>query len=187
MDKVPVALGQAYRLLNPGAVVLVSVGDGARDNLFAVTWNMPLDKDPGMIALLSGTDHHSWPILERTGEFGVSVPDVSLVDAVFGCGTTSGRTGLDKWARFGLTRQAPEVTRVPLVAEAVATLECRVEQIVPREGAGLVIARIVAAQASPLHFPGGAWSFEQGLQLIHHLGGDRFAVSTQVVKARTRP
>jgi flavin reductase (DIM6/NTAB) family NADH-FMN oxidoreductase RutF len=186
MRKEPVDLTLAYRLLNPGAVVLVSVGDGERDNLFAVTWNMPVDKDPGMVALLSGTGHHSWPFIERTGEFGVNVPDVSLVDAVYGCGTTTGRTGLDKWARFGLTRQPPEHIRAPLVAEAVASLECRVEKVVPLDEAALVVARIVAARASPLHFPGGSWSFDAGLQLIHHLGGDRFAVSAQVVRARQR-
>jgi len=35
----------AYRLLNPGAVALISVGDGKADNLFSVTWNMPLRRD----------------------------------------------------------------------------------------------------------------------------------------------
>ena len=45
MEKVKVeANGVAYRLLNPGCIVLISVGDGKRDNLFPVTWNMPVRK-----------------------------------------------------------------------------------------------------------------------------------------------
>lgn len=31
-----------HRLLTPGSVVLISVGDREDDNLFPVAWNMPL-------------------------------------------------------------------------------------------------------------------------------------------------
>ena len=74
----------AYRLLNPGAVALISVGDGKVDNLFSVTWNMPMRRDPGMVAILSGKRNFSYPIIERTGEFGMNIPDAGIVDAVLG-------------------------------------------------------------------------------------------------------
>ena len=183
MTKVPVEpLQNAYRLLNPGAVVLVSVGDGERDNLFPVTWNMPIRKQPGMVALLSGKSHFSYPFFEDTGEFGLSVPHGGLVDAVLGCGRTSGRKEPDKFARFGLTREAPEVIRAPLVAECVGHLECEVEQIVDLDRSAIVIGRIAAAAADPDHFQGGDYRFDHGLQLLHHLGGTRFALSGQAVE-----
>lgn len=167
----------AYRLLNPGSVVLVSVGDGDRDNLFPVTWNMPVKKDPGMVALLSGKRHFSYPFIEKTGEFGLNIPDASLVNAVYGCGTTSGRDVPDKFERFGLTRQAAEHIKAPLVSEAIANLECRVVQLVDLDTASLIVAEILDAVASVDHFVGGNWSFENGLKLIHHLSGKRFCVS----------
>ena len=41
-----------YRLLNPGPVVVISVGDVERDNLFMVTWDMPVRKTrPGACKL----------------------------------------------------------------------------------------------------------------------------------------
>ena len=46
LEKKNIDLAKAYRLINPGCVFLVSVGDGQRDNLFSVAWNMPLAKDP---------------------------------------------------------------------------------------------------------------------------------------------
>ena len=74
MDKVKIdPPSHAYRLLNPGAVVLITVGDGKKDNLFAVTWNMPVRKSPPMIAILSGKRHHSFRFVARTGEYGVNV------------------------------------------------------------------------------------------------------------------
>ncbi len=187
MHKEVVRAKMAYRLLNPGAVVLVSAGDGDRDGVFALTWNMPVRKSPGTVALLSGKRHYTYGIIERTRELGISVPDVSLVDAVYGCGTTSGNDGVEKWERFGITRQQPDVIRAPLVEQAIATLECRVEQIVDMGPSALIIAEILTARAAPEHFtPGGAWRFDGGLQLIHHMGGTAFGVTESVVHAKLK-
>ncbi len=149
MHKEAVNPKMAYRLLNPGSVVLVSAGDGERDGVFALTWNMPVRKTPGTVALLSGKRHYTYGFIERNGELGISVPDVSLVDAVYGCGTTTRNQRVDKWERFGITRQQPEKIRAPLVEEAIATLECRVEQVVDLGPSALIVAEIVAARAAP--------------------------------------
>jgi len=186
MDKVKIdPSSNAYRLLNPGAVVLITVGDGKKDNLFAVTWNMPVRKEPGMIAILSGKRHYSYPFIARTGEFGVNVPDISIADAVYGCGTTTGYEVEDKFSRFGLTRRESEKIKAPLVKEAVAHLECRVCQMVDMGASSLIIAQILTAAANPQHFQKGTWNFENGLQLIHHLGGNRFGVTSQVITAQS--
>lgn len=185
MNKHPVEpLANAYRLLNPGGVVIVSVASGERDNLFTVTWNMPARKQPGLVVLASGKGHFSYPFIERTGEFGVNVPDVSLVDAVYGCGTTSGRSVQDKFERFGLTRQLAAEIHVPLVAEAVANLECRVTEIVDLDRSALVVGEVVAAVASAEHFVDGQWTFDRGLRLLHHLSGRRFCVSDRDLVVR---
>ena len=184
MNKEEVALGaSAYRLLNPGCVVLISVGDKRRDNLFALTWNMPVRKNPAMVAILSGKGHFSYPFIEKTGEFGINIPDLSLVDAVLGCGRTTGAKVDDKFARFGLTRQLAKRIKAPLVAEAVANLECRVCQVVDLGASALVVAQIIRAGAATDHFREGHWQFDRGLQLIHHLSGDRFCVSGQAISA----
>ena len=183
MDKAPVRpLTHAYRLLNPGPVVLVSVGDGERDNLFALTWNLPVRKDPPMVGILSGKRHFSYPFIERTGEFGISVPDRSLADAVYGCGTTTGKKVDDKFAEFGLSREAAKRIKAPLVAEAVATLECRVAQVVDLGASALLIAQILEASAATEHFREGQWTFDGGLELLHHLSGKKFCTSTQGIE-----
>lgn len=185
MEKVKVEPnGVAYRLLNPGCIVLISVGDGKRDNLFPVTWNMPVRKDPGLVAILSGKRHFSYPFIADTGEFGINIPDAALVDAVYGCGTTSGKDVPDKFARFKLTRQKAARIKPPMVAEAVANMECRVSQVVDLGGQALLIAQILHAVASEDHFRKGSWTFENGLALLHHMGGKRFAVSGSEVEAR---
>jgi len=174
----------AYRLLNPGSVVLISVGDGTADNLFSVTWNMPVRRDPGMVAILSGKRHYSYPFIERTGEFAVNIPHGNIIDAVLGCGRTSGSSVPDKFARFGLTRLKAEKIKAPLVDEAVGCVECRVCQVVDLGASSLLIAQILAARAAPEHFKDGEWCFDNGLKLLHHLGGDRFAVTDRELSPR---
>lgn len=186
MQKLPVDLVHAYRVVNPGCVVLVSVGDGKADNLFAVTWNMPVRQSPPMLALVSGKAHHSYGFLERTGELGVNVMPAELVDALYGCGTVSGAKEPDKWARFGLTRTPGTLIKAPLVAEAVASLECRVCQVVDLGTSALLVAQVLSAAADPRHWQDGRWSFDQGLRLLHHLTGPNFAVSTGGLRARAR-
>src|SRR5512137_1126652 len=165
MDWAEVALTKAYRLVNPGCVVLVSVGDGKVDNLFPVTWNMPVRSDPPMVAILSGKDHYSFPIIARTGELALNVPDASIVDAVLGCGMTTGADVPDKFARFGLSRRPPSRIAAPLVAEAVAHLECRISQVVDMGDSALLVAQVLAAAVDPRHFHDGRWRFDQGLRL----------------------
>jgi len=184
MKKTEVGTSAAYGLLNPGSVVIVSVGDGEGDNLFSVTWNTPVRKDPSMVAILSGKRHFSYPFIERTGEFGINVPAASLVDAVLGCGTASGHDGIDKFDRFGLNRQKAEKIRAPLVKEAVANLECRVSQVVDMGASSLLVAQVVAARAVEDHYRDGKLVFDNGLELLHHLGGNRFCVSDRVVTGR---
>ena len=122
MDKAPIEpLSNAYRLLNPGSVVLVSVGDGDDDNLFAVTWNMPVRKDPGMLALLSGKRHHSYPFIARTGELGVNVPDASLADAMASWSTSDPRTFTRRPGRTSLQSMAMEYGSAPREHPALQT------------------------------------------------------------------
>ncbi len=184
LEKIPVALPDTYRLLNPGLVVLVTVGDRETDNLLAVTWNMPIRKDPGMVALLLGKRHHSYPFVERTGELGISIPDASLADAVLGCGSVSGRKVPDKFARFGLTRQPATRIKAPLVSECIANLECRVCQVVDLGASALVLSQVLAAVADPRHVKKGHYVFDDGLRLLHHLSGKRFCASSEAITAQ---
>lgn len=187
MDKVPVRpITQVYRLLNPGPVVLVTVGNGQKDNLFTVAWNVPVRQNPPMLALLVGKGHYSYGLITESGEFGVNIPDVTLLDAVLGCGSVSGREVPDKFASFGLTREPAQQIEAPLVLEAVANIECRICQVVDLGSTALLIAQALEAVAAPRHFKDGSWTFDNGLQLIHHLGGERFCVSDRVVQARRR-
>ena len=100
-----------------------------------------------LAALLSGKRHFSYPLIVETRELAINIMDASMVDAVYGCGTTTGRTVADKFGRFDLHREEADQIAVPLVAEAVANVECRVRDLVDLDTSSLIIADIVAVFA----------------------------------------
>ena len=185
MDKIHIETSlQAYRLINPGVVFLVTSGNGEKQNVYAAAWNIPIRKEPGMVAIVTDKSHYSYSLITQTWEYGINIPDASLVDAVYGCGSTSGWE-VDKFSRFGLTPWKAQMITPPLIKEAIAHMECKVCQTIDMGDTVLFIAHIMVATVDPRHFKNNRWVFDNGLQLIHHIGGDRFAVSSGDIKANT--
>ena len=178
MEKIRIkSLEEATRLVNHGPCVIITVGDATKDNLFTVAWNMPVRKNPPMVAIESGKSHYSYDFIKRTGEFGINVPCARIAVKVLAAGRVSGAKLDDKFTLVGLTRQKATSIKAPLVAECVANLECRVCQVVDLGASSILIAQVLDAVVDKDSFKEGAWNFENGLELLHHLGGSSFAVS----------
>jgi flavin reductase (DIM6/NTAB) family NADH-FMN oxidoreductase RutF len=181
MNKISIQLSEATRLINHGPCVLVSVGDGISDNLFTVAWNMPVSKDPAMIAIESSMSHFSYSYIERTKEFCINVPSADIAEKVLKAGKISGAKINDKFAHVGLLREPSVFVKAPRVKEAVAHLECRVVQTIESGKSALIIAEVLLAAADEMSFSNGVWQFENGLRLLHHLGGNAFCVSEKKI------
>ena len=174
-------INEPHRLITPGSVAIISVGNGDKDNLFSVAWNMPLRKEPPMVAILCGKRHYSYQFINETGEFGMNIPDATIAKQVINAGKISGFDVDDKFDHLGLNRQKSEKILAPLVREAIARMECRVSRIDDMGSSVLVIAQILRAEAREDYWKDGLWNFGSGLQLIHHMGGNKFAVSEKSI------
>mgnify|MGYP001828814709 CR=1 FL=1 len=106
---------------------LVTCGGGADANIIAVSFCMPVAKEPPMVACSIGRDMLSADLVARSGEFVVNVPPWDLRREVYYCGTHSGRE-VDKFAETGLTPGPARRVAAPIVAECVAHVECKVEE-----------------------------------------------------------
>ena len=136
-----IKLSQAFTLIEPGPVVLVTTQDGGKPNIMTISWTMVIDFSP-RFAITTGEWNHSYAALRKTGECVIAIPTVDLLDQVVGIGTCSG-ADTDKFARFGLTAVPARHVRAPLVGECLANIECRVVDIV--EAHNIVVLEGVAA------------------------------------------
>lgn len=185
----PVALEHASRLINHGPTVLVTGADGARRNVMAAAWSMPVEFTPPRIAVV--IDKATWTreLVMASGAFGLCIPSAEAVDLTHAVGSESGRT-VDKFARHGIAAHAGAVLGMPLIETGcIAWMECRLIREPHVEDAyDTCFGEVVAAAADARIFHGGRWDVRDdnaALHTIHHLGGGNFARAGGVIRART--
>ncbi len=174
----PVDLPKAYLLMNHGPVVLISSAYGGRQNVMTAAWAMPLDFSPAKVAVVVDRNSFTRELMEKSGEFVLSIPPRALAETVMAVGSHSGRE-VDKFAAFGIATAPAEQVSAPLIAGCLAWLECR---IIPephnQQTYDLFVAEVVAAWADERVFSDGRWHFAgEERRTIHYLSGGSFVVS----------
>ncbi len=130
-------------LLGPLPPVMVSCGDGERDNILTVAWTGITCTHPPKTYISIRPSRYSYPIIRETGEFVINLAPASLVRAVDYCGIYTGAK-VDKFSRCGLTRETAQQVKCPLIAESPLSLECRVTDVIPLGSHDMFLADIVA-------------------------------------------
>ena len=125
MLKKVLPLGQVYRLLEPGPVVLVSTHHKNKDNVMTMSWHTMIDFEPPLIGCVISNRDYTFKIIKSSKECVINIPTVELAKSVVGCGNTTGKS-LDKFETFGLTKTSAKIVQAPLIAECFANLECKV-------------------------------------------------------------
>ncbi len=163
-------------LLHPRPVVLVATCDAdGRPNVISVAWCTPLSHQPPLVGVSIGLGSYSHQSIIETGEFVINVVDRSLQKAVEICGNCSGRS-TDKISLAGLETWPAKFVRPPLLAGALAFLECRVENYVPAGDHTFFLAKVLVAEAQVERFD-GSWDQDFG-QVLLCLQRDRFGTWT---------
>lgn len=174
--KVMVALKLAYRLLHPRFTVLVSCA--AKDdnlNIITLAWSMPVSIDPPIIATSIAPKRYSHQIIEKTGDFVVNIPTMTIIEETLFCGRRSGKT-YDKFKETGLTPLPAKMIQSPIIEECVAHLECRLHRQMKTGDHTLFTGRVLAAYANDGVFNKKSKKFDpKKVKLVYHMGGDDFA------------
>jgi flavin reductase (DIM6/NTAB) family NADH-FMN oxidoreductase RutF len=174
--KKELSLGQVYRHLEPGPVVLLTTSRGGNDDVMALSWQTMMDFKPPMIGLILSDRDYSSELLKATRECTINIPTEELAKDVVGVGNCSGRT-FDKIARFELTRTPASLIRPPLIAECYARFECRVVDLRLTRKYGLFVVQTVKAWA------------DQGVRnprTLHHRGRGVFMVAGRTIRFTSR-
>lgn len=144
-----------------GGVSAVTVGDGedADKTGMTVTSVSSLSAEPPALVFCINQTSSSWPVLLRRRAFAVNVlsSDQQLVADRF-----SGRGGAKGSARYEGAEWTRLATGTPVLRDALAVLDCEVEQIVELFGSAVVIGRVVAAEVRPEDTPARPLTYWRG-------------------------
>lgn len=174
----------ALRFCEPGPVALLTTMHRDQPNVMAAAWLRAVSLEPVMIGVSVHPSRLSHFFMSATEQFGLSFVTIDLISAVHLAGAKSGRD-VDKWQESGLTPQPALEIEAPLVQEGIAHIECAVTDRVTIGDHDLFVARVLNVRADSESFSGTWQPAEEGGQLLHHLGGDRYAVLGKTYHATT--
>lgn len=139
-------LNKAFTYLESGAVLLVCVSDGKKDNVMTVSWQMVLDFTP-LIAICSGSWNESFEAILRTKQCCLCVPAADMIEKAVGIGTIHG-SQCDKFKHFNLKKQKPAKVKAPLIGGCLAAIECKLTDYI--EPYGILVLKGVQLWENPL-------------------------------------
>jgi flavin reductase (DIM6/NTAB) family NADH-FMN oxidoreductase RutF len=127
-----------------GGVSVITVGRGTEITGMTVTSVSSLSVDPPTLIVSINRESSSWPLLKTCGFFGVNIVNADQLDVA---------------ERFAGAQWITLVSGVPLLAGALAAIDCEVEDFVERHSHAIVIGRVTDMQLSPR---GAALTYWQG-------------------------
>ena len=109
--------------------MLVGSASAGRRNLMAAAWTMPVEFSPPRIAIVLDKNTYTRELIVSSATFGLSLPCRAQADLTFTVGSVSALNAdvgtPDKFERYAISAFPGPVLGVPLVADCVAWLECR--------------------------------------------------------------
>lgn len=165
---------EAYRLLNSGALILVStVSDEGIYNIAPVAWNTLAKKNPLRIVVGLGMGHQTTANIQANKKFIVLIPHISQTEMIKQTGTISGKE-VKKFEHFNIKSFKGAEVDALIPEGVIGYIECTLHNLIDADGLGLVIGEGVVAGVNPEAFDHRLLSEKEAGKTVHHLGDRRF-------------
>jgi flavin reductase (DIM6/NTAB) family NADH-FMN oxidoreductase RutF len=128
-----------------GGVSVITAGRGRDISGMTVTSVSSLSVDPPALIVSINREASSWPLVKRYGFFGVNILTSDQIDIA---DRFTGKGGLKGADRFAGAQWMTRASGVPLLAGALAAIDCEVENIVERHSHAIVIGRVLDVAVS---------------------------------------
>ena len=129
-----------------GGVSVITAGRGRDISGMTVTSVSSLSVEPASLIVSLNRESSSWPLVKRYGFFGVNILTSDQLDIAE---RFTGKGGLKGVDRFAGARWLTRASGVPLLADALAAIDCEVEDIVERHSHAIIIGRVLDVTVSP--------------------------------------
>jgi flavin reductase (DIM6/NTAB) family NADH-FMN oxidoreductase RutF len=183
VEKVKISEGFDFLLLPRPAVLVTCLDDAGKANIITIGWSTPVSHNPLIVAFAVSPKRYSHDLIDKSREFVVNIPDLSLAEKSNWCGRKSGRK-YDKFAETGWTAVPGKTIKTPHIAECYVHLECRVVQQVIAGDHTTFFGEVVDAYAAKGTFekvrqggPPGYYFDPKKIKTLQHLGGDMYVAN----------
>lgn len=133
-------LKEALRTLG-GGVSVITAGEGAERSGATVTSATALSVDPPRMLVSLNRSSSTWPIVERYRHFAVNVIGAAHQEIANRFAGIGGLKGPERYVGAEWTRLA---SGAPVLEDAVAALDCDVEEAIERHSHVILIGRVLS-------------------------------------------
>ena len=85
----PVAMENAYRLLNVGGTGMISAEYKGETGMMPATWVCALDLMPFKATAVIDKSHFTRPLIEKSGYFAIALPTIEIIEETMYLGSVS--------------------------------------------------------------------------------------------------
>lgn len=160
-------------LSGPHLTYLVTANDPRNNNKAAITvsWATPISVNPPLFGIVISPNKASNSVIQEASMFTVNILPITAVDELLWAGSHSGRQYENKIKAAGLTAVPGRTDKnATSVAEAIASFECKLRNVVPIGNHTLFIGEVVYVDADENYFDfeKGIWIPETVQTLFYH-------------------
>jgi flavin reductase (DIM6/NTAB) family NADH-FMN oxidoreductase RutF len=139
-----------------GGVSVITAGRGEDRTGATVTSATGLSMDPPTMIVNINKSSSTWPAIERHGHYCVNILAVGQQEIA---NRFAGIGGVKGTARYEGAEWTTLVSGAPVLANALAAIDCEVEEIIERHSHAIILGRAVAVLSG------------EGESLVYHNGG----------------
>lgn len=170
-----ITLEDFYKLVAPRPIMLVTTVDkNGRINAAPMSFVMPVEMDPPILAFSTGYESDTYRNIIETGEFVANLVTAEVKKQMYICGRSFPR-GVNELEKAGLHWEPSKKVKPPGVVECPANFECKLEWTHEGPEYIVVAGRVVAMNVRKGTLRAGKLNVEQVKPLLH-LSGKSFVI-----------
>lgn len=137
----------AHPAISPIPAFMVSCADKeGNSDIITISYGGIVSAVPPMVYISVRDTRYSYPMLKESNEFVINIPGEDLAKETDICGITTGRK-VDKWELCGLTKEAGEIVKAPMIKECPVNMECVTRHVIHLGSHDIFLAEVVATHA----------------------------------------
>ena len=175
---------EPFRPVYPSPAALITCIDTAgRANIITLgeVFNMSI-RGPVIIGIAIRPATYSHGLISKTREYVVNLPTAEIVRKVDQCGMVSGRDGVDKFDRAGLSPIPASVVKPPLIDECPVNIECKVVGIQTIGDHDLFLGEVVAVHVDEDKVDSNGKILTDRLDVLVYITGEYWSLGRPLAK-----
>lgn len=169
------------KLLVRTAVVITTVSERGIPNAAPFSFNSPISFEPPLYGFSCNPAHDTWRNIQANGEFVVNIVGKDLAELMHILETDYPYED-SEIAHAGLTEEESKTVKPPRIQEALAWVECTLEQSVELGDHIWITGRVVNADVKDEFWKEASRIDVEKAKLLCHLAGESFVVDMKEAK-----